>query len=497
MIGLEEAKKNITMKRSIIAVFTFINIMVLSSCTKDFEDLNTNPNLIEKVTPGSLLTPTIYGMSNYFTVRSYDFTWQMMQVGLPNPSVQLGAHRYDISESAGNGTWNTTYRYLRNVREMEAAADVYAQPAYRAIAITLKAYIGGILTDSFGDVPFSEALKAEESISQPKFDTQEEIYSRLIAELEEANTIYAGEGVMSGNDLLYNNDKLKWRKFNNSILMRMLLRVSKRTEFNSYERLKSMIADPLKYPVFSSNAEAALVKISGIAPYDYAWSRRQDYVNSEAMSAFFVDMLNGLQDPRRALFMTRASQIVDGKPVDIGFRGIPSAHSGDVSQFNYTPSGPNGDLMYPSAVGTEIYEVLMTYAEVEFIKAEVALMTGDQAAAKTAYERGVTAGVTQWKSGVMPANYFQNPAAAFDGTWEQIMNQKYIALFFNDYQQWFEYRRTGFPKLPKTPYMLHDGVMPTRFMYHSDVRQYNPENHKIAADRMGGDNIHTKVWWEK
>lgn len=84
-----------------------------------------------------------------------------------------------------------------------------------------------------------------------------------------------------------------------------------------------------------------------------------------------------------------------------------------------------------------------------------------------------------------------------NGTLERIINQKYIALFFNDYQQWFEHRRTGYPMLPKTEYMNHGGEMPTRFMYHNDVRRYNPENYQAASDRIGGDNIHTKVWWEQ
>jgi hypothetical protein len=485
------------MKTRIIAVAALMNVMVLGACTKDFEELNTNPNLIEKVTPGSLLIPTVYGMSTYFTVRSNDFTWELMQVGLSNPSVAMGAHRYDIAESAGNGTWNTAYKYLRNVREMEAAAVAYNQPVYKAVATTLKAYIGGILTDSFGDVPFSEALLAEENITKPKFDTQEEIYTSLIQQLETANDIYAGDGVMSGGDLLYNNNKTNWRKFNNSLLMRMLLRVSKKPAFNSYARLRTMIADPAKYPVFTSNAEAALVRVNGLAPYDYAWGRRQDYVNFTAMGSFFVGMLNDLEDPRRPLFMTRATQLVNKVPVDIGYRGIQHGHSGNLSSVTYSPSTPNGDIMFPDAVGTEITEVIMSYAEVEFIKAEVALQAGDPAAAKTAFEKGVAAAITQWKGGVMPATYFQNPKAAFNGTLEQVMNQKYLALFFNDYQQWFEYRRTGFPKLPKTQYMLHDGVMPSRFMYHTDVRQTNVENYKIAADRIGGDNVMTKVWWEK
>lgn len=258
-----------------------------------------------------------------------------------------------------------------------------------------------------------------------------------------------------------------------------------------------MIADPAKYPVFNSNAESALIKVKGEAPYNYAWGRRQDYVNFTAMGEYFVDLLNSLEDPRRALFMTQATRVINKVVTPIGFKGIPAGHSGDASQFDFNPSTPNGDLMYPDSPGTEIFEVLMSYAEVEFIKAEVAFKNGDEAAAKAAYERGVRAAITQWKGGAVPDDYFENPAADYNGTFEQIMNQKYLALFFCDYQQWFEYRRTGFPVLPKTPYMLHNGVMPTRFMYHNDVRRFNPENYKIATDRIGGDDVMTKVWWEK
>ena len=486
-----------TMKKMIILMLAATTFALTPSCTKNFEEINTDPNLIDKVTPGSLLTPTIYGMSTYFTVRSYDFTWQIMQVGLPHPSAALGVHRYEITETAGNGTWNTCYRWLRNIREMQEAAVIYDQAVYQAVAYTLQAYIMGILTDSFGDVPFSEALQAETGVTQPRFDTQEEIYTQLIANLEAANTIYVESGAMVGDDLLYANNKTKWRKFNNSLLMRLLLRLSKREEFNSYERLNNMITNPTLYPVFENNDEAALVIITGAPPYNYGWARRQDYVNFEAMASFFVDMLNDLDDPRRPLFMTRASRLVDGQLEQIGFQGIPSAHSGNESQFDYNPSTPNGDLMIFADIGTPIKEVLMSYAEVEFIKAEVALHYGDMEAAQVAYESGVTAGVTQWIGGIMPADYFENEYAAFDGTLEQIMNQKYIGLFFNDYQQWFEYRRTGYPVLPKTEYMNHGGVMPTRFMYHNDVRRFNPENYKAVADRIGGDDIMTKVWWEK
>ncbi|WP_134090102.1 SusD/RagB family nutrient-binding outer membrane lipoprotein [Olivibacter sp. XZL3] len=481
-----------------IKPFATVFLLGFSACTKDFEEINVDPNKLEVVSPGSMLTPVIYNMSTYFTSQSYNFDWQLMQVCIPHPSVSNGIHRYDLNENSGNGTWNTCYTWLANIREMETAADNYNLPVYRAVAATLRAYIVGILTDSFGDVPFLEAMQAAAGITQPRFDTQQEIYEHLIAQLEEANTIYAtDDSQMFGEDLLYSNDKTKWQRFNNSLLLRLLLRASNRPEMNSYERLQAIISNPEQYPVFTSNDEAAFVTITGNSPYDYAWGRRQDYANAKAMASFFVDLLNEKEDPRRALFMTRGSRLENGQLVDIGYVGVPAAHSGDASQFNFNPSQPNADLMVYTTLGTEVIEVMMSYAEVELIKAEVALRAGDLSAAQQAYEKGIVAGITQWKNGAVPVNYLQHPAVAFDGTMKQLMEQKYIALFYNDYQQWFEYRRTGLPELPKTEYMLHDGVMPKRFMYPTEVRRYNPTHYQEAADRIGGDNIMTKVWWEK
>lgn len=483
------------MKIKHISIALLLSAMVgLQGCTKNFDEINTDPNKVENVTPSALITPTVYGMSTYFTVRSNDFTWEIMQTGLANPSVANGVHRYYFTETSGDGTWNTCYRYLRNIREMESAAEKSGQAVYKAVAITLKAYIAGLLTDSFGDVPMSEALLAEEHISQPKFDKQEQIYADMIKALETANTLYAGEDVMDGSDLLYNNKKELWRKFNNSLLLRYYLRQSKRIP--AAAKIKNILDNPKQYPIFTSNEDAAIVKITGLSPYDYAWGRRQDYVNFTAMAEFFVDHLNTLNDPRRPFIMTEATEMVDKKPVTIGYRGIPAGHSGDLSAYKFSPSTPNGNLMYPEAVGTAIQEILMPYSEVEFIKAEVYLSLGMDTEAQTAYENGVRASIQQY-GGQVPADYFENEAAKFNGTLERIMLQKYLGLFMVDYQQWFEYRRTGYPKLPKTPYMFYDGVMPTRFMYKNEVRRFNPENYAKAVEQMGGDDFHTKVWWEK
>ncbi len=460
------------------------------SCTKDFAEVNTDPNKIEKISPGTLLNPIIYEVTSFNVMRADNFTNDIMQVMMPYPSVAGGIHRYDVSESAGNSTWNTYYRWANNVKEMRAAAVAAQDPNYEAIALTLNAWIYSNLTDSFGDVPMSEAVKGDEGLYTPVFDTQQQIYTTLLADLERANTLYVtNRAMIYGTDILYNNNVSLWRKFTNSLRMRLLLRVSKRTEMDSFTKLAAIINNPAANPVFTSNADAAILKITGVVPNVSPWGRAIDFTTFRAASAFHIDNLNDFADPRLPVWNTQARN--SAGTASIGYKGIPSAYSGPESQFAYLPSNGNVALATAPMVG-----VIMTYAEVELIKAELAQKGKITGSAATFYQNGVKAAIEQWGA-VMPANYFANPKAAYDGTLERIMLQKYYALFFNDYQQWFEYRRTGLPVLPKGPGLMNNGIMPVRFKYPTTVVTNNNANYKAALARMGGDDINTKVWWEK
>src|SRR5690606_20509182 len=134
---------------------TISTALMMVSCSH-FEDMNVDPNNIDVVVPNALMNPLLYDMGKFSSNRNYDFTWQLMQIGFPYPSTATGVHRYDITPTAGNGTWNKGYNWLRTTNEMEQAAEIFEQPVYFAVAKTLEAYAAGMLTDAFGDVPFSE-----------------------------------------------------------------------------------------------------------------------------------------------------------------------------------------------------------------------------------------------------------------------------------------------------------------------------------------------------
>jgi hypothetical protein len=480
------------MKRDIKKVLAFALALSCAgvSCTDDFEQINLDPNRIEKISPGTLLNPIIYGVASFNASRSNDFTFEIMQVALPFPSASGGEHRYDIGDNAGSSTWNTYYRWLANIREMQTAAVAAEDSNYEAIALTLNAWVYSLLTDSFGDVPMEDAARGDEGVFYPTFNTQEEIYTKILTDLERASTLYdPSQEMIYGTDILYSNEVSNWQRFTNSLRLRLLLRVSKKSEMNAEARMAEIINNPEAYPVFTGNEEAAVLEITGVPPLVSPWGRAVDFRTGRAASAFFIDNLNTLNDPRRERFFGQATS-KDGI-TKLGYRGIPSGYDGNDAQFDFSPSSPNIEL-----VTAPMISVLMSYAEVEFIKAELAQKGIISADAREHYERGVQAAIQQWGAEV-PAGYFENPAAAYDGTLERIMLQKYLALYFSDYQQWFEYRRTGLPVLPKTESMLNEKLVPVRFRYPATVQQMNAEHYRAAVERMGGDGINTKVWWEK
>lgn len=473
-----------------IKIFTAILAMILLNigCTGDFSELNEDPNRIAEISPGTLINPIIYGLATHNANRSASVTFNLMQVSLPFPSVSGGLHRYDLSQEIGASSWNNYYKWLNNIKEMKIAAIRAEDPNYEAIALTLNAWVYANLTDIFGPVPMTEAVSGEEGNLYPAFDSQELIYKTILADLERANTLYKTSSPMVyASDILFQNDVKKWRKFTNSLQMRLLLRISNRSETNAFQKLATMIQNPILYPVFENTAESAILKVTGVTPNVSPWGRPQDFSLNVKIASFFIDNLNTMSDPRRPII---ASVATDMNTISIGYKGIPSAYVGAESQFTYNASTFNS-----AQITNPMNIFLLTYAEVEFIKAETA-QRGFTTEAELHYKKGVQAAMEQL--GVtITTTYFDSQLATYDGTLERIMLQKYYALYFIDYQQWFEYRRTGFPILPKTTAMENNAIMPSRFFYPTSIQINNQQNYLKAVEILGTDDVNTKVWWDK
>ena len=417
-----------------------------TSCTS-FDELNTDPTRMDEVNPGTLLNPILYETSVYNWKLYNNYTYDLMQCAVSTSSTN-GVGWWYMTDSQGDGTWTTFYKWINNAKEMtrltEKLPEASKQPNYDASSLTLQSWLYQILTDAFGDVPMSEACSADEGILAPKFDTQQQVYRQIIDNLKTANELFdEANGLIynQSGEMLYNTSKgdatgiKKWKKFCNSLRLRALLRVIDVPEFNAKQELRTMLTDP----------------------------RLQVYATQ----------------------VTLPDQTKDYVGLPSGYQTLPSI----------TASGLNQEM-----AKAPMKLAMMPYAEVEFIKPELLkkeVIDGGSNAAKEAYQKGVQAAIEQWGQ-VLPDNYFENPEAAYDDTLERIMNQKFVALFFCDYQQWFEYNRTGFPVLPVGPGIANaNNQMPKRFKYPAALQRTNLKNYQAAKQNMGGDDFNIRLMWQQ
>lgn len=486
-------------------VTLFVVLSFATSCTKNFEEINIDPNRPEKVNPGVILSQLQYRIVNNSVSAARNFTHELMQVDAPRASTSgLGLHRYTVNPGAG--VWTGFYQNLTDIEDIYTIADRLKENNYKAIALVYKCWAYSILTDLYGDVPYSQAIKATEGNFKPAFDKQKDIYTQILKDLESANSLFDDTKILTyGGDFVYNTSVLtggknigiqRWKKFNNSLRLRLLLRLSKKEgEINVKEQITAILADAIKYPTFTANADDAIFRYPGTFPYfnPYYNARTLDWREGTYFTEFFLNPMNASADPRRDIWAIPI--IVGGVPT---FKGIQSGYPTTLEYVVGQNSSYTDALKTLPQLG-----VMMPYAEVEFIKAELALKgytTGKTP--KAHYDAGITASMVQWGA-TMPATFLTQENIAYDATLsterqlEQIMTQKYYAYFFVDYQSWFEKRRTGYPVLPRGTGIPAANKFPSRVPYPTYLQSLNPEGLAGAVTSIGADNSDTKVWWEK
>ena len=484
-------------------LYTTLILAILSitaiSCKKDFIEANTDPNTSEFVLPQTLLAPALTKTVTYNMRRAQRITNELMQVTVYMGDTEGKIFRYEIRVSEADYLWNNWYVQLTNFKNIYELASNPANlnVTYQGIALICEAWVFSMLTDTYGDIPYSEALKGKQGSLMPKFDSQKDIYLDLYSKLEQANTLLKTAGttrnVPAFSDPIYGGNAAKWRKFGNSLYLRLLLRLSNKADVEVAPfvsaKIKEIVDDnAANYPLIANNAESAVLRWTGTAPYvsPFATWRESDW-NRPKIASFFVNNLVEWNDPRVATWVTKS----------LGeYAGLPSG---------YAPGeNPQYRSQLPNALQSEpLLGNILNYSELQFMLAELAVRgIISSKDAKTCYEAGITNGITYWGYTV-PANYLANTSIVWDeGNSEeeklrQIHIQKYYSLFFTDLQSWFEYRRTGLLNLPKGNGLKNGGVMPARLNYPVYLQSANGANYNAAVAAQGPDNISTQVWWQK
>lgn len=509
--------------KKIFYIFILFSL-VLASCTKGFQELNTNPNTVPTALPSQLLPSALVNTVTLGMMRNRNFNNELMQVTVAESDAEGQVFRYDFRSNWADYLYNGLYTQLKNFKDVyKIASDsgINYNKSYMGISLICQSWAYSILTDTYGDIPYFHSNEGRDSLNfEPTIDRQKDIYLDIFNKLETANTLLtAGTAISAANDPVYAGNIARWRKFGNSLYLRLLLRLSGKAEVSTQVIAKINEMVDLKastYPIIASNDESAILRWTGTSPYSspYNTVREQDF-RSPGLASFFIDNLVNWNDPRIDIptYGSGGFNRWGIAPVSGRYYGIPSG---------YAPNSSTGKGSYfysnTSAVSLQtdpLTGMMMNYAEVKFILAEAALKGWIKSSAETYYNDGALASITLWLPNwpttinavtgltnnivtfLTAADIEWEPAASVDAKMQRIHLQKYYALFLTDLQQWFEYRRTGYPILPKGSGLRNNGIMPARMTYPVYIQSTNPTNYKLAVAAQGPDVISTQVWWQK
>jgi len=423
--------------------------------------------------------------------------------------------RYIYRTSVVNAAW--TSLYANSGMDVQALYDVAVDRQhenYQGVALVLRAYIASLITDLWGPAPYSQAWTGSANLS-PAYDTQEAIYRDIMVKLEEANALLddSEDGDPISGDILYNNNITNWKKFANSLKLRLLLRMSGKDAGFATTEMTKILADPGTYPIFESNEDNAALQYLGSFPNNHPWNENRKTRDDHRVSKTIIDIQwtnSPYVDWRICLYADLdGNNTYEGMP-----NGLTSSQAG-----NYN----GGGIKYTSKVGAfftaaEAPGMLMSFAELKFILAEAAhkgFISGD---AGVYYLEGIMTSYAQygddlisavdhnlglpsptWDTDSLALDFIANDVWGWDAgnAMELIATQKWVAMYDQGLQSFIEWRRLGIPVLVPAAEGMNDGKIPVRFPYPTDEYARNPSNLAAGVGLLGGpDDLNTRVWWD-
>ncbi|WP_347174131.1 SusD/RagB family nutrient-binding outer membrane lipoprotein [Polaribacter uvawellassae] len=471
------------MKKTIkkIAVFMFAATIISSCETVDFGDINNNPNGPTAAVTSQLLPQAQISVSSVITtVSGINYVQHITEGQYPGPS------RYAGLTFSYNGWYTGPIQNLNKIIEVNsdaATAPVVASFGDNdnqiAVSKLLRAYFLHYMTDTWGALPWSEAFKGIEG-TQPKFDTQKELYTFMFAEVDDAL------GRMNGNagpqgDMLFGGDMGRWATFGNTLKMIMALRISDIDAATAKTKFEQAVASG---KLIMSNSQNIRFNYGSDEGSDNPWEdrffSREDYMMSETIMGFIA----AKNDPRKTKYAKPAQ---DNTVPDV-WAGAPNGKvNGNTKDYAFISDTVIGDPTYKVAI--------YTAAQTHFSLAEAAVkgwnVGGGSAAAHQ--KMGIEASMMDWGVDIADINTYTaaNPGA----TMADIAYEKYMALYLNGPEAWAEWRRLDAPALTPSIYALVQKI-PVRHAYSSSVQDNNPDNYAAMLAFQGADDLHTKLWWD-
>ncbi len=499
-----------TLKSSSLALFAALGLW-LTSCTAGFEQLNTNPTQVTDIDPLLMFSNMqLRTAGDNFEQQTYNYTAISCVVQHLSPkTAEFGPEMYRGMPNAQWEWWYAGRGVIGQPGVVKFATDIVERAKKNPNDVNIlsaariwKVFVFHRITDLFGDVPYFEAGRGfYDRNFTPKYDTQEAIYRDMLKELKEAVAAFDNtKRTLTINDGVYRGDLTRWRRFGNSLRLRLAMRLSKVDPATAKREAEEAIAAG----VMQSNADMAWIDQANGARIQQSntWQTLNQF-DDYRLSELFVSTLDSTNDPRLRI-INEAPRPNRGLP-----NGITSAQRQALNSNTLARVGPH--LASPNRDSPTIF---ITYAEVELLMAE-AKWRGwtTPRTAREHYEAGIRAGMTQYSicpnNPPIPADssivrYIAQPRIAYNesNALEQIILQKWICTFLDGLEPYAEWRRTGFPRLRtlNPAGNVTGGLVPRRAQYPQSEQIFNTANEAEARGRVNANEYGiflARVWWDR
>lgn len=484
-------------KLSTIKIITgLLAIAMTSACTKGLDDVNYDPTKPVTTRVESLLTGAEKSAATALYSNDLNNKVGMLYAQYWAQTQKEDDSRYLLTENANVVLWGLYSTSLSNLDEIVRLNKENGGFVNQvAIANILSVWLYHILTDAYGNIPYTQALGGVNNFT-PVYDNSQVVYDSLVKRLDaQIQVLDTAQVSFRSGELIYNGDITKWKKLANSLKLRIGLRMAEVNETKARPVIEAAVASG----VLQSAADAAVFPFLATIPDQYPYNEQSGggIPNEYQVSETLVKYMQEINDPRLPVYARPAKTggVYKGKPY-----GINRADVG----YGYD------DFSYP---GTRAYDpafpgIIMNYDEVEFALAEAAARGFTvPGTAEEHYANGVKASFAFWGIPADSANSYllRVPYTAAD--WRNcIGSQKWLALYMQGLQSWFERTRLEFTKPGGQPLFVAPlagsadptvSLVPYRLTYPVSESNINKTNYTNAGNAIGGDKKGTQLWWNK
>jgi len=478
------------MKKRFIYALAGVLVLGAAGCKKfsDFGDTNVSPSAITEPNVGALLTNVESGLGGqaFSTLAGY-YSQYFSQSQYPD------AMNYSLQQLAFTGTYSGTLNYLQRIITTDASNN------QSQVAKILQQFYFWRMTDQWGDIPYSEALKGVEFVT-PKYDTQEQIYKGMIDALTKAVAAFDSSPI--SGDIVFGGDVASWKRTANSMRVLMAVQLSKRYPGASdyaATQVKAALAEASG--VITTNAQNFKLVYPG-GNYRNTIRNLYDGRKDVGESKTMTDLMASLGDARQSAFGGASEEPGNFQTSNVG---IP--YGGDKAT---TEGFTNNNVTWARVLRGDLRQdtspmYIITAAQVTLARAEAANLGWTSENLTTLYNTGITLSYEQWGAGTPDATYLSGAnvalgaAGAADNV-RKISTQRYIASYPDGLTGWNIWRKTGFPALtPAAAATNASKQIPRRIAYATSEQQSNKENNDEAIKRLpGGANTQdARIWWDQ